>query len=72
MELIERDNLRWRDLAEDLGFEPLEPTVSPLSREMTKKEVGFRLRRPLSTRCGHSARPFNNDACLALAFAFIR
>ena len=32
MELIERDNLGWRDLAEDLGFAPLEPTGSPLSR----------------------------------------
>ena len=32
MELIERDNLAWRDLAEDLGFPPLEPTGSPLSR----------------------------------------
>ena len=32
MELIERDNLGWRDLAEDLGFPPLEPTGSPLSR----------------------------------------
>ena len=30
LELIERDNLGWRDLAEDFGFEPLEP--SPLSR----------------------------------------
>jgi putative endonuclease len=32
LELIERDNLGWRDLAEDFGFEPLEPTGSPLSR----------------------------------------
>jgi putative endonuclease len=32
MELIERDNLGWRDLAEDLGFAPLEPTGSPLWR----------------------------------------
>ena len=32
IELIERDNLGWRDLAEDLGFAPLEPTGSPLSR----------------------------------------
>ena len=32
MELIERDNLGWRDLAVDLGFAPLEPTGSPLSR----------------------------------------
>jgi putative endonuclease len=32
LELIERDNLAWRDLAEDLGFPPLEPTGSPLSR----------------------------------------
>jgi len=32
LELIERDNLGWRDLAEDLGFAPLEPTGSPLSR----------------------------------------
>ena len=32
LELIERDNLGWRDLAEDLGFPPLEPTGSPLSR----------------------------------------
>jgi putative endonuclease len=31
MELIERDNLSWRDLAEDFGFPPLEPTGSPLS-----------------------------------------
>ena len=33
LELIERDNLGWRDLAEDLGFPPLEPTRFPLSRE---------------------------------------
>ncbi len=32
LELIEKDNLGWRDLAEDLGFAPLEPTGSPLSR----------------------------------------
>ncbi|OYW45319.1 MAG: endonuclease [Sphingomonadales bacterium 32-68-7] len=32
LELIERDNLGWRDLAEDYGFPPLEPTGSPLSR----------------------------------------
>ena len=32
IELIERDNLGWRDLAEDLGFPPLEQTGSPLSR----------------------------------------
>jgi hypothetical protein len=32
MELIERDNLGWRDLTEDLGFPPLGPTGSPLSR----------------------------------------
>jgi putative endonuclease len=32
LELIERDNLGWRDLAEDLGFAPLEPTGSPLPR----------------------------------------
>jgi len=32
LELIERDNLAWRDLAVDLGFAPLEPTGSPLSR----------------------------------------
>ena len=32
MELIERDNLGWRDLAQDFGFAPLEPTGSPLSR----------------------------------------
>jgi putative endonuclease len=32
MELIERENLGWRDFAEDLGFPPLEPTGSPLSR----------------------------------------
>jgi len=33
LELIERDNLDWRDLAEDFGFPPLEPTGFPLSRE---------------------------------------
>ena len=32
LELIERDNLGWRDLAEDLGFAPLEPTGSPRPR----------------------------------------
>ena len=32
IELIEKDNLFWRDLAEDFGFPPLEPTGSPLSR----------------------------------------
>ena len=32
LELIERDNLGWRDLAEDLGFAQLEPTGSPRSR----------------------------------------
>ena len=32
IKLIERDNLGWRDLAEDLGFAPPEPTGSPLSR----------------------------------------
>ena len=32
IELIEKDNLGWRDLAEDLSFAPLEPTGSPLSR----------------------------------------
>jgi putative endonuclease len=32
LELIEHDNLGWRDLAEDFGFPPLEPTRSPLSR----------------------------------------
>ncbi len=32
LELIEREDLGWRDLAEDLGFAPLEPTGSPLSR----------------------------------------
>lgn len=32
LELIERDNLGWCDLAEDFGFPPLEPTGSPLSR----------------------------------------
>ena len=33
LELIERDNLGWRDLAEGLGFPPLEPTGFPHSRE---------------------------------------
>jgi putative endonuclease len=32
LELIEKDNLACRDLAEDFGFAPLEPTGSPLSR----------------------------------------
>jgi putative endonuclease len=32
LELLERDNLGWRDLAEDLGFPPQEPTGSPRSR----------------------------------------
>ncbi len=32
LELIERENLGWRDLAEDFGFPPLEPTGSPRSR----------------------------------------
>ena len=32
IELIEKDNLGWRDLAQDLGFPRLEPTGSPLSR----------------------------------------
>jgi putative endonuclease len=32
LELIEHDNLGWRDLAEDFGFPPLEPTGSPRSR----------------------------------------
>lgn len=31
LELIERANLGWRDLAIDLGLPPLEPTGSPLS-----------------------------------------
>ena len=33
LELIERDNLGWRDLAEGLGCPPLEPTGFPHSRE---------------------------------------
>ncbi len=33
LELIEADNLGWRDLAEDFGFPPLEPTGFPRSRE---------------------------------------
>ena len=33
LELIEKENLGWRDLAIDLGFAPLEPTGFPLSRE---------------------------------------
>ena len=32
IELIERDNLGWRDLAEDFGLPPLELTGSPRSR----------------------------------------
>ena len=32
IELIEKDNLFWRDLAEDFGFDALEPTGPPLSR----------------------------------------
>ena len=32
LELIKRDNLGWCDLAEDLGFPPLEATGFPLSR----------------------------------------
>jgi putative endonuclease len=36
IELIERDNLGWRDLAEDLGFAPLEPTGVPAFAGMTK------------------------------------
>lgn len=32
LELIEKNNVFWRDLAEDFGFAPLEPTGSPLSR----------------------------------------
>jgi putative endonuclease len=32
LELIERDNLGWRDLTEDLGFAPLEPTGGPPAR----------------------------------------
>jgi putative endonuclease len=30
--LVAAGNPGWRDLAEDLGFAPLEPTGSPLSR----------------------------------------
>jgi putative endonuclease len=33
IELIEKGNLGWRDLAEDLGFPPLALTGFPLSRE---------------------------------------
>ena len=33
LELIERANLGWRDLAEDFGFPPLEPTGFPRARE---------------------------------------
>ena len=33
IELIEKDNLGWRDLAVDLGFAPLEPTGFLHSRE---------------------------------------
>ena len=40
IELIERDNLGWRDRAEDFGFLPLEPTGSPLFAGMTGG-VGF-------------------------------
>jgi putative endonuclease len=32
IELIERDNLGWHDLAEDFGLPPIEPTGFPLSR----------------------------------------
>lgn len=32
LELIEKANLGWRDLAEDFGFPPMETTVSSLSR----------------------------------------
>jgi len=32
IELIEQDNLGWRDLAEDFGFAALESTGSPRSR----------------------------------------
>ncbi len=32
IELIERDNLGWRDLAEDFVLQTIEPTVSPLTR----------------------------------------
>ena len=32
LELIEKDNLARRDLAEDFAFAPLEPTGSPRSR----------------------------------------
>ena len=52
MELIERDNFGWRDLAEDLGFAPLEPTGSPLSRD---DEVGECLSDP--TTPGASLMP---------------
>ena len=38
LELIENDNLGWRDLAEDLGFPPLEPTGSAFAG-MTKEGV---------------------------------
>ena len=33
LELIEAGNPHWRDLAEDLGFEPLADSGFPLSRE---------------------------------------
>ena len=33
LQLIESANPDWRDLAEDLGFEPLSETGFPLSRE---------------------------------------
>jgi putative endonuclease len=33
LQLIEAENAGWRDLAEDLGFEPLEKAGFPRSRE---------------------------------------
>jgi putative endonuclease len=33
LELIEKENPDWRDLAEEFGFEPIGPTGFPLSRE---------------------------------------
>ena len=33
LELIEKDNLGWRDLAIELGFAPLDLTGPPLSRD---------------------------------------
>ena len=33
IELIEKDNLGWRDLAEDFGFPPLEPPAPTRRRE---------------------------------------